>query len=148
MIAFSYVGILSLFWVPLFHALYLNHLPPSSFLEGLSSEQFAELESVHLLAFSARACSLAFLSSGSPFLAIYKAVFVYLVLLLFFFFFLGGGGRDCSYFFISLVILLISAILRAHFSYFSQGFSCLFYRAFLRSVLSSRATLSSENAYS
>ena len=87
MIAFSYVGILSLFWVPLFHALYLNHLPPSSFLEGLSSEQFAELASVHLLAFSARACSLAFLSSGSPFLAIYKAVFVYLVL-----FFLGGGG--------------------------------------------------------
>ena len=52
MTAFSYVWFLSLFWVPLFHALYLSHLPPSSFLEGLSSEQFAELESVHLLAFS------------------------------------------------------------------------------------------------
>ena len=49
MTAFSYVGLLSLFLVRLFHALYLSHLPPSSFLEGLSSEQFAELESVHLL---------------------------------------------------------------------------------------------------
>ena len=54
MVAFSYVGLLSLFWVRHFHALYLSHLPPSSFLEGLSSEQFAELGSVHLLAFSAR----------------------------------------------------------------------------------------------
>ena len=43
----------------LFHAHYLSHLPASSFLEWLSSEQFAELGSVHLLAFSARACSLA-----------------------------------------------------------------------------------------
>ena len=43
MVAFSYVGFLSLFWVRLFHALYLSHLPSSSFLEGLSSEQFAEL---------------------------------------------------------------------------------------------------------
>ena len=64
-----------------FHALYLSHLPSCSFLEGLSSEQFAELRAVHLLAFSARACSLAFLSSRSPFLAICRAVFVYLVLL-------------------------------------------------------------------
>ena len=52
MTAFSYVWFLSLFWVPLFHALYLSHLPSSSFLEGLYFEQFAELESVHLLAFS------------------------------------------------------------------------------------------------
>ena len=63
-----------------FHALYLSHLPPSSFLEGLSSEQFAELESVHLLSFSARACSLAFLSSVSPFLAVCRAVLIYFVL--------------------------------------------------------------------
>ena len=80
MTAFSYVGLLSLFWVRPFHALYLSHLPPSSFLEGLSSDQFAELGSVHLLAFSARACSLAFLSSVSPFLAIYKGVLIYWVL--------------------------------------------------------------------
>ena len=80
MTAFSYVGLLSLFWVRLFHAVYLSHLPPSSFLEGLSSEQFAELESVHLLAFSARACSLAFLSSRVSFLAISRAVLIYLVL--------------------------------------------------------------------
>ncbi len=51
MTAFSYVGLLSLFWVWLFYAVFLSHLPPSSFLEGLSSEQFAELESVHLLTF-------------------------------------------------------------------------------------------------
>jgi len=63
-----------------FHALYLGHLPPSSFLDKLSSEQFAELKSVHLLAFSARACSLAFLSLVSPFLAICRAVFIYLFL--------------------------------------------------------------------
>ena len=86
MSAFSYVGLLSLFRVRLFHALYLSHLPPSSFLEGLSSEQFAELGSVHLLAFSARACFLAFLSSGSPFLTICRAVFVYLVFVCFLFF--------------------------------------------------------------
>ena len=86
MIAFSYVGLLSLFWVLLFDSLYLSHLPPSSFLEGLSSGEFAELESVHLLAFSSWACSLAFLSSVSPFLTICRAVFIY------FFFFWGGGG--------------------------------------------------------
>ena len=79
MTAFSYVWFLSLFWVPLFHALYLSHLPPSSFLERLSSEQFAELESVYLLAFSAQACSLACLCSWSPFLAVCRDVFIYLV---------------------------------------------------------------------
>ena len=82
MTAFSYVGLLSLFWVRLFHALYLSHLPPGSFLEGLSSKQFAEHWSFHLLAFSARACSLAFLSSVSPFLTFCRAVFIYLVLFL------------------------------------------------------------------
>ena len=52
MTSFSYVGLLFLFWVRLFHALYLSHLPSSSFLEGLFSGQFAQLGSVHLLAFS------------------------------------------------------------------------------------------------
>ena len=80
MTAFSYVGLLSLFWVWLFHAVLLSHFPPSSFPEGLSSEQFAELESVHLLAFSARDCSLAFLYLGVSFLAISRAVLIYLVL--------------------------------------------------------------------
>ena len=75
--AFSYVGLLSLFWVRPFHTVFLSHLPPSSFLEGLSSEQFAELGSVHLLAFSARACSLAFLSLGDLFLAISRAVLIF-----------------------------------------------------------------------
>ena len=63
-----------------FHAVLLSHLPPGSFLEGLSSDQSAELESVHLFAFSAPACCLAFLSLGVSFLAISKAVLVYLVL--------------------------------------------------------------------
>ena len=49
---------------------------------ALSSEQFAELGSVHLLAFSARACSLACLSSVSPFLTICRAVLIYVVLYL------------------------------------------------------------------
>ena len=79
-IAFSYVGLLSLFWVSLFQALCLSSLPPSSFLEGLSSEQFAELRSVHLLASSARACSLVFLSLVPPFLTVCRVVFIYLVL--------------------------------------------------------------------
>ena len=79
MTAFSYIVLLSLFWVWLFHAVFLSCLPPSSSLEGLSSEQFAEFESVHL-AFSARACSLAFLSLGVSFLAISSAVLIYLVL--------------------------------------------------------------------
>ena len=80
MTAFSYVGLLSLFLVRIFYALYLSHLPPSSFREGLSSEQFSELESVHLLAVSARACSLTCLSLGVSFLAMCMAVLIYLVL--------------------------------------------------------------------
>ena len=77
MTAFSYVGLLSLLWVRLFDTDFLSHLPPSSVLERLSSEQFGELESVHLLAFSATACSLAFLSLGVSFLAICGAIFIY-----------------------------------------------------------------------
>ena len=80
MTAFSYVGLFSLFRVWLLHAVFLSHLSPRSFFQGLSSEHFAELESVHLLAFSARACSLAFLSLGVSFLAICRAVLIYLVL--------------------------------------------------------------------
>ena len=80
MTAFSDAGLLSLFWVWPFHAVFLSHRPPRSFLDGLSCDQFAELESVHLLAFSARACSLAFLSLGVSFLAISMAVLIYLVL--------------------------------------------------------------------
>ena len=144
MTAFSYVWFLSLFWVPLFHALYLSHLPPSSFLEGLSSEQFAELGSVYLLAFSSglffglpmfRVSVLSSLQGRFHILSSWGGV--------------GWGGGYYSLF--SLVILLISAILKAQFSYFSHGyFSWVFYRAFLLSgsVLSSRAALSSENACS
>ena len=111
--ALSYVGLLSLFWVWLFHTVFLSHLPPSSFLEELSSGEFAELESVHLLAFSSRACFLAFLSLGVSFLAISRAVLIYLVLF---------SCGVCSKVFLSLVILLISAIQRVHFSYSSRGF--------------------------
>ena len=80
MTAFSYVGLLSLFLSVNFSPVFLSHLPPISFLEGLSSEQFAELESVQLLALSARACSLAFLALGVLFLAICRAVLIYVVL--------------------------------------------------------------------
>ena len=111
MTAFSYVGLLSRFWVRLFHALYLSHLPPGSFLEGLSFEQFAELGSYHLLAFPARARSLAFLSSVTPFLTISRSVFIYLVLLggLFLGLSLFSNSVDFSY-------------LKGFFSYSSQGF--------------------------
>ena len=44
------------------------------------SHQFAELGSIHRLAFSARACSLAFLCWAVLFLAISRAVLIYLVL--------------------------------------------------------------------
>ena len=129
MTAFSYVGLLSRFWVRLFHALYLSHLPPGSFLEGLSFEQFAELGSVHLLAFPARARSLAFLFSVTPFLTICRSVFIYLVLLggLFLGLSLFSNSVDFSY----LKGFFFLILLRA----FSWIF---FYRAFLScSVLSS-----------
>ena len=80
----------------------------------MSSELFEELKSVHLLAFSARVCSLAFLSSGSPFLAICRAVFIHLVLFC-----------VCSYSFLSLVIVLISAVLGLIFLILIRDFSCL-----------------------
>ena len=41
--------------------------------------------------------------------------------------------RACSYAFLSLVNLVVSAILGAHFSYSSLGFFVVFYRAFLLS---------------
>ena len=63
------------------------------------------------LAFSARACSLAFLSLWVSFLAISRAVLIYLVLF-------SGLSKA----FLSLVILFISAFLRPYFSYSSQGF--------------------------
>ena len=137
--AFSYVGLFSLFWVRPFHALYLSHLPPSSFLDG-SSEQFAEVGSVHLLIFSARVCSLAFLSSASPFWTICRAVFVYLVL------FRGVVLRPFSLEWFRWFQLLWGLI----FLIFLRDFSCVFDRAFFLSgsVLSSRPALSSENACS
>ena len=105
----------------------LGRLPPSSFLYWFCSQQFPELGSIHFFAFSARACSLAFLCLAILFLLICRAVFD---LLIFF-----------SKSFLSLVILLISVILRAHFFLMLlRDFSWVyFYRDFLisRSILSS-----------
>ena len=137
MTAFSYVGLLSLFWVWLFHAVLLSHFPPSSFPEGLSSEQFAELESVHLLAFSARACSLAFLYLGVSFLAISRAVLIYLVLFsgLFLFLCLFSDSVQFSY-------------SKGSFFFFFSGFFFVvfFYRAFLSGSVLSSIALSCKNA--
>ena len=121
-----------------FHTLYLRHLPPRSFLQGLFSEQFAELGPVHFLAVSARACSLAFLPSASPFLTICRAVFIYLVLF-------GGLCLGLSLFADSVDFSYSEGLF---FLFFLRDFSCVFYRGFLPSgsVLSSRAALSSENA--
>ena len=153
--AFAYVGLLSLFRVRPFHTLYLRHLPPRSFLEGLSSEQFAELGPVHFLAVSARACSLAFLPSASPFLTTCMAVFIYLVLF-------GGLCLGLSFFADSvdfsysegLFFLFFSGIFHASSTvvffllvlFFLAGLHCLLRMHALNSVLSSRAALSSENA--
>ena len=77
MTAFSYVGLLSLFWVRLFHTLYLRHLPPSSFLEELIvSWAVCRARIRSLVSFFSSACSLAFLSSVSPFLRICRAMFI------------------------------------------------------------------------
>ncbi len=68
-----------------------------------------------MLAFSARAPSLAFLFLGVLLLALCRDVLIYLVVVVFVVVvvvFLGG----CSKAFLSLMILLISAFLRAHFS--------------------------------
>ena len=141
MAAFPYVGLISLFWVRLFHGIYLSHLPPSSFLEGLIVFWAVYRARIRLL--------VGFFSSGLFFgLPIFSvSVFNNLQGRLHIISSFGG----CSYTFVSLVILLISAILRAHFLlFFFRDFSCVFYRAFLLSgsVVSSRATLSSENACS
>ena len=48
MTAFSYVRLLSLFWVRLFQAPFLSHLLPSSYLYRFCSQQFAELGSIHI----------------------------------------------------------------------------------------------------
>ena len=119
----------------LFHGLYLSHLPPSSFLEWLSSEQYAELDSVHLLAFSARACYLAFLSSESPFLAVCRAVFIdlvlfFLALFLCFSLFTGSVDFSCSE---GLFFLFFSGIFHASSTvlffflvlFFLAGLHCL-----------------------
>ena len=80
------------------------------------SHQFAELGSIHCLAFSPRACSLAFLCLAILFLAICRTVFF-----LFLFLYTDFFSQACVYAFLSLVILLISAILRAHFLKFFWG---------------------------
>ena len=138
MTAFSYVGLLSLFLVRLFHALYLSHLPPSSFLEGLSSEQFAELESVRLLAFFS---SRLFFGLSIISVSVLNN--------------LQGRFHILSSFcglFIGLSLFSVSvdfSCSEGSFSlFFSKEFSCVCYRGFLLSgsVLSSRAALSSENA--
>ena len=139
MTPFSYVGLLSLFWVRLFYALYLGHLPPSSFLEELSSEQFAELGAIHLLAFSSGLFvgfpifSVSVLSNLQGRFHILSSFFGF-VLIPFFLWWL------CWFQLFWGLIFLI----------FLRDFSCVFYRAFLLfgSVLSSRAALSSENACS
>ena len=105
MIAFSYVGILSLLWVSFFHALYPSHLPPSSFLvvSFFGSGLF----------FGIPVFRVSVLSNLQGRFRILSFFFV--------FFFGGGGGGSCSYSFLSLVILLISAILRAIFSFLFSG---------------------------
>ena len=140
LVLFFLAGLHCLLRMHALHALYLSHPPPSSFLEGLSSEQFAELGSVHLLSFSARACSLAFLSSVSPFLAICRAVLIYFVLF-------SGLFLELSVFSDSVDFNYYEG---SFFNIFLRDFSCIFYCASLLcgSVLSSRAALSSENACS
>ena len=86
MTAFSYVGLLSLFWErPFSHC-----FPEPSFTQLFSWGLSSERGSIHLLAFSARASSLAFLSLGVPFLAICRAVLIYSGFCCCCF--LGGGG--------------------------------------------------------
>ena len=116
MTAFSYVGFLSLFWVRLFHGLYLTHLPPSSFLEKLILFWTVCRARIRLL--------VSLFSSELFFGLLIFSVYVFKILqgrlhiISSFWEFLGVR----SYSFVSLAILLISAILRDHFSYFSQGF--------------------------
>ena len=120
----------------------LSHLPTSSVLEGLSSEQFAEFESVHFSAFSAEACSLAFLSLGVSFLAICRAVLIYLVLFsgLFLGLFLFSDSVDFVYSKGSF-ILFFSGLFRESSSN-PPYFTVLFFLA-----LRISGCFSSENAY-
>ena len=109
--AFSYVGLLSLFWVWPFHAVFLSHL-----FEGLFSEQFAELESIHLLAFWAKACSLAFLYLVVSFLAISRAVLIYFVLF-------SGSFQGLSIFSDSVDFSYSNGYIFLFFSGLFRGFS-------------------------
>ena len=103
----------------------------------MSSEQFAELGSVQLLAFSARACSLSFLSLGVAFLEIFRAVLIYLVLFsgLFLGLSLFSDSVDFSYSKGSFFLILLRS--------FSWVF---FYRAFLSGSVLFSTALSSEQA--
>ena len=118
------------------------------FFEGLSnSEQLAELGSVHLLAFSAGACSLSFVSLGVPFLvicwALFNFFFSFLFVCLFSGLFLGlslfSDSVDFSCFKGS-VFLFFSGLFRGSSSTVLFFFLVLFFLA-LRN-----AALSSENA--
>ncbi len=105
----------------------------------MSSEHFAKLGSVDLLAFLFFSSVLFF---GLPIFSV--SVLNNLQGRLHIISSFWGG---CAYSFVSLVILLISAILR---DYFSQGFFMRLLPCFFLSgsVLSGRVTLSSENACS
>ena len=79
MTALSYAGLLSLFWVQLFHAVFPEPSSTELFSWVVVSWAVCRVESVQFLGFSAWALSLAFLSLGVPSLAICKAVLIYLV---------------------------------------------------------------------
>ena len=108
MTALSYVGLLSLFWVRLFHAVFPE--PSSTELFSWVVVFWAVCRAwIHsLVSVFAGAHSLAFLSLGVPFLGICRAVFIYLVLF-------------CSFFFWGLSLFSdwanVSAVQRAHFSH-------------------------------
>ena len=95
-----------------------------------------------LVSFFSLACSLAFVSLGVQFLAICRAVLIYLVFFFSFFF---------SKAFLFWVILLISAIQRANFLNFLRGFrefssTALFFFLILFFLAHRRAALCSQNA--
>jgi len=96
-----------------FSGFFLGCLPLSSFLYWFCCQQFAGLGSIHFSAFFSQDLFFAFLFLAVLFLAIYRAVFIYLV----------HFFKACAWAFPSLVIPLISGIVRAHhFSYSSLGF--------------------------
>ena len=59
---------------------FLGRIPPSPFLYWFCSQQFAELGSIDFFAFSARACSLAFMCLAILFLGTCRAVFFYILI--------------------------------------------------------------------